>query len=285
MEYNICCVINTNYVGQFKVTAYSLVSNNKHLNICIHLLYGNLTEDDINNITKFIDKIGLSIKFYKIDESIFDGLPKMSYDTSYTAYYKVLVPYYLNYLNKVLFLDCDILVKGNIADFYELDRGTFLTCVEDYVISHKKREHVQLITGNKDAKYFNSGVMLFDFKYNDMIIGKEQLINYIKNNLSVIKWHDQDILNCFYWSSCSYVDEKYNYLTVYKKISEFFIRKRTDEIIIVHYANWKPWNNNYIGKCYGLYKKYYKECAKITSLGFLKRRNIFAQIRLILKYL
>jgi hypothetical protein len=69
-----------------------------------------------------------------------------------------------------------------------------------------------------------------------------------------------------------------------KSAKEFIYYKKTNPLVI-HYANWKPWNNNYIGKFYKEYKKMYNEARLIdNSISFLKRRNLFKMISLILHY-
>ena len=78
--------------------------------------------------------------------------------------------------------------------------------------------------------------------------------------------------------------EKYNYLATYRSLSDLFLRRGSRKAVVVHYANWKPWKNNYIGKCYGLYRKYYRKCLGEKGVDFLQRRSLPAQIGLIVKY-
>lgn len=283
---NIAFVINKNYIGQFKVTFYSLVKTNGELSFFVRLLHGDLDEYDKHDVEKFVHSFNAEIEFYKIDDGIFSGLPKMEYDNSYTAYYKTLLPYLLSMMkDKVLFLDCDVIVRGKIERLYSEDNGHFLSCVEDYKISRCRKEHKRLIIGEPDIKYFNSGVMLFNFSNIDKIVPKEILLEYILNNKDKIVWHDQDILNHFYAKECYFLDEKYNYLTTYKSIFDILFQKGKNKAVIVHYANWKPWNSNYIGKYYRLYKKHYDALTGEKGVDYLKKRKLSAQLKLVLYYL
>ena len=283
--YNLCFVINRNYIGQFMVSIVSLFENNKEKYI-VHLLHKGLTNDDENKLKDIVEKYNNEINFYEIDDSIFNGLPKMGYDSSYTAYYKVLIPYKLSFLDNVLYLDCDLIVRSGLKSIFEIERKHFITATKDLKINNSRKEHVKLINGSLDYLYFNSGVMLFDFKYKDEIVSIEEIKQYIFDNTKIIRWHDQDILNHFYAKNCCELDEKYNYLTTYKGLKDLFLRKGSKTAVVVHYANWKPWNSNYIGKCYGLYKKYYKFVKRNydSNIKFLKRKNVFSQFKLIMKY-
>ena len=282
---NVAFVINKNYIGQFKVTFYSLVTSNKDLEISVHLLQSDLSDSDKEDIKKFVNSLNAEIAFYQIDDGFFDGLPKMGYDNSFTAYYKVLLPYCLDFLPSVLYLDCDIIVRGSLKPLFENQTGKFLACAEDYKINKKRREHVKKIVGSEDINYFNSGVIKFDFSDKSAIVSKEEVFEYITSHKDDIRWHDQDILNHFYAKNCKFIDEKYNYTATYKSILDIFVRKGKKKTVIVHYANWKPWKSNYIGKYYKLYKKTYDALAGEYGVNFLQKRKLKEQIRLIFKYL
>jgi len=281
---DVAFVISKNYIGQFKVTFNSLINSNGGAEFRVHLFHGDLDECDREDLSRFTKERGGSITFYQIDDGMFEGMPKMNYDNSYSAYYKVLLPYYFNSLGKVLFLDCDIIVRGSIKPLFEMQSEAFLSCAADYKINEKNKSHVQKITGDAALTYFNSGVMLFDYSKSEQLVSKEELFGYITANKDIIRWHDQDILNHFYADKYRLLDEKYNYLTTYKSIKDIFSKKGRRNAVIVHYANWKPWKSNYIGKCYKLYKSNYKLLKGEKNVNFLKRRSPFAQLKLILKY-
>lgn len=281
---NICFVVNKNYIGQLKVCMKSLFETNKN-HIDIFLLQNDLDDADKDDLSKFINKYNQSINYITMDDSNFIGLPKMGYDSSYTAYFKIMIPYILNYLDRVLYLDCDILVEKDLTSLYNRVTTNFLSSCLDERMNKKKQNHVEKIVGYKTNKYFNSGVVLFDFKHSDQIVNKENVFAYIKANLDIIEFHDQDILNHFYVEHNDVIDRLYNYLTIYNNVKEIFIDKNINNAFIIHYANWKPWNNNYIGKHYKAYYKMYKSIEKQEKLNYLKKRNIFSMTKLICKYL
>lgn len=282
---NVVFVFDGKYIGQFKVTCYSLLYNNSHTSFNIHILYSGLTDDEILDITDFITKYGSVPFFYKTDISMFAGLPKMPNDDSYSTYKKLLIPELLKISDKVLYLDCDIIVNGEISELFNNESPTFLSAAKDIRINLKRKEHVKEITGNKNNVYFNAGVMLFDLAKSNGKVSKDKACTYMVENAQKLRFHDQDMFNHFYSDNYTMLDGKYNYMTTFSSVKDIFCSRNKKNAVILHYANWKPWNENYIGKFYGVYKKYYKMCSKEKNVNFMKKRKFSAQLKLIFSYL
>ena len=282
---NLIFVINANYIGQFKVTFRSVADSHPGIGFHLHMLISRLSPEQCADVSRFVTALGSDVTFYEIDDSLFRWLPQKRDDDRYAAYYKVLIPYYLAHLDRALYLDCDIIVRGDLMPLFRLPADTFLAAVADGKINRNRPEHVARITGRLDVPYFNSGVLLFTFGDGSHMIPREELLRYMTEHRADIRWHDQDILNHFYATDCTILDEKYNYVTTYCSIADALLplgRRRGD---VVHYANWKPWKPDYIGKCYRLYRRYYRACAGEAGVDFLQPRRLGAQLKLVKKYL
>ncbi|MDE5565648.1 MAG: hypothetical protein K2I77_01560, partial [Anaeroplasmataceae bacterium] len=171
---HICYVINKNYIGQFKVSALSLLKNTKEL-VTFHILQSDLKLEDKEDLILFFKKYNSIVQFYELSDELFVGLPKMNQDQSYTAYYKVFIPNVLKNLDKVLYLDADIIINGDIQKLYDIDTNQkLISCVLDKKINKKRKDHVLKINGLENT-YFNSGVLLFDFKYHQAIKNETEI--------------------------------------------------------------------------------------------------------------
>lgn len=281
---NVCFVINSNYVGQVKVAIKSLFDANKGRDILIIIVHSGLTNEEVNNLELFVNKHKQQVVFKYFDTSIFSNLSKMRNDTSYAAYIKAFLPYLLTEYNKVIYLDCDLVVNRDVSELFDYEQSHFLGAVVDKPFNKKNSEHVKLITGFETDKYFNSGVMVFDYGHKDEIVKEKDVLDYISSHKDIILFHDQDILNHFYCSKYEEYGDDYNHLAVYSSPKEILFHSNKTDSVIIHYANWKPWNSNYIGKYYKKYLKVYRSIQKEEQLQFLKRRNVFSMIRLMLKY-
>lgn len=277
----ICFTINSSYIGQCMVTIYSIVKNTKS-NFIFHILQNDFSISDKDKISKFAIKLGIGIMIHFVDDSMFKGLIKMSYDNGYTAYYRLLIPFMKFESKKVLYMDSDIIVKGDIKDIFELETNHFIMAALDSNVMRKK-EHVQVINGTC-KEYFNSGVILFNFDYTNEIEPINEIKKYITKSSKNIIYHDQDILNHLYCNKFSKLPKKYNSMQVIKSIGDLFGKGNKNDIVL-HYVNWKPWNNNYIGKNYKSYRKVYNEVSKLSELDFLEKRKLRYMIRLIAKYI
>lgn len=99
-------------------------------------------------------------------------------------------------MEKLIYLDCDIIVRHSIAKLYDID-------IEDYLLGavyHNdklsvnngafKRLHIPVEQG-----YFNAGVLLINLKKWREEHIYEKSIEFLRNNSESIVNHDQDVLN------------------------------------------------------------------------------------------
>lgn len=279
---NIAFVISKNYIGPLKTTMYSLYLNNKEEDYNVFIFEKDLDEDDYNNLKEFFSKIKAKVSFFKVDESVFENAKKMNSDTSYTTYYKFFIFNKLIDVDKVLYLDCDIVVDGSIKDFYYKEYDTLICAIKDNVIINSNKRHIKDITGSKKNDYFNAGVILFNIKdYKEKIqTVLEKLINYSIKNKDILIMHDQDALNHFFYDNVTYIDKKYNFFSIFTNISQLlFPISIAKDIRIIHYVGFKPWKKGYIGLYRKKYLKYYRLTSSITNINYLEKNNYFFSIK------
>lgn len=260
---NLVFVINDNYVEQLIVALFSIKKNTVCNDINAYVLENDLTEDHILKLQEFAKKININITFEHIDNSIFLNLPTMRNDKTMTAYFKLLIANKFKFLDKILYLDCDLICQGDILELYNLETNKFISGVIDKKIN-KMNNHKEQIGMLANFDYINTGVLLYDFNN----ISDKDLNAYISKYSNVIKWHDQDIINGLYYDSIGYLIDKFNKLVI--SLNPF----RTlslNKAIILHFANWKPWNSNYIGFKKKQYYRYYQEAQKVIELSFYNK--------------
>ena len=75
-------------------------------------------------------------------------------------YYRLLIPDLLGHYEKALYLDCDLLIEGDVGELWKQDvRGFLLGAVRNY-LSWTMTKYVTDILKLDAADYFNSGVLL-----------------------------------------------------------------------------------------------------------------------------
>jgi lipopolysaccharide biosynthesis glycosyltransferase len=125
------------------------------------------------------------------------------------ALLKFDLPQLLKNLDKVIYLDGDIIIKGDLAELFEVDvTGNFCAAVRDSGSLYFKTQYNQMC-----PKYFNSGVMVLNLKYMREKNVTQELIQ-AKKNSNDSDLMDQNILNLVFKDYVKLLDIKWNFLVV-----------------------------------------------------------------------
>lgn len=285
---NILIAINSNYLIAARVMLTSLFENNKEF-INVYLLYNDLNENEIEILRHCVeDKYKCKLHPILVDKNQFNNLP-ISHHFTIETYYRFLAQSIIsNDIERILWLDVDMIVKKSIKDLYyqDFDDKYIIVCQS---INKHPEVLIKKLGLKENSKYFNAGMILFNLKEIRENVSPMIYFEYIENNRDKITWLDQDVLNAIYNEKSKYVDYKiYNMQTFSdEKIDKLDIEKINNDTAIIHYIGaCKPWNlkyNNYCSKFYWQYAKksegygaYYK--FKILNSIFIFINNIKRKI-------
>lgn len=253
---NIIFSSDNNYAQHLGVCLCSIFENKKNgYLIDVYVIDGDISEFNKNKLRVLEVKYSFKIKYIKINKEDFLNFPTSEH-VSIAAYFRILIPNLLPNLKKILYLDCDIVVMGDLFDLYNIKIDDFcISAVEDVDQNSLFVKNVKNNLGIKeDENYFNSGVLLINLeKWRENNITQKG-ITFIKNNPEKIIIYDQDALNYFLHNDCLFIGPIYN-----TQLKEFTIIKKDPVILHLTSSN-KPWNYNYINK-YGkrIYFNYLKK--------------------------
>lgn len=144
-----------------------------------------------------------------------------------TALLKFDIPNILSQCDKVLYLDGDILVRGNLAPLYSISLKNYYAAVVSDIIAVLV-EHNEKSLGIQN--YFNSGVMLLNLKKMREENLSTRLFELKKKKRS--SFMDQDIFNEMFSENVLYIDGKYNLMMSNIRDLELSLEKIND------YYNW-----------------------------------------------
>ena len=188
------------------------------------------------------------------------------------AYYRLLAPLILEGYEKIVYLDCDLVVLADVADLFATELGTHtLAAVPDRgVAAHWQRSQAfvdymrQL--GMRDIKhYFNSGVLLMNLKQirADNLIARWMEIARRNDRY----FHDQNVLNVACEGRALFLDGAWN-VQCYDKDAATRTRR------ILHYCGKrKPWQSVAV-----LYGKDWWRAARATFGGENPLFNVAATL-------
>lgn len=268
---NIAISINDDFIMPARVMLFSMFSRTK-TKINLYLLYNELSEQNRSLIKKETEFYGNKYIEIYIDKIMFQnaslcGNGMLSIET----YYRIMLPYITD-VDKVLWLDADIIVNNDIRFLYEQDiTEKYIGAVIDIGEEKGKRKEIKRALNIETQIYFNAGVLLINTKKIRDEIPKEEFFLAIQNYAPILKCADQDILNLMLGREMLLLDYKFNNLYHFDKEKSATIPEAT----IIHYYWKKPWNLDYCG--YG--ERYFWENA--IKCGYSSEHRKWLIIRII----
>lgn len=246
---NILCSSDNNYVAYCGIMLTSLVENNRGNEIVVYLLTDGLDDKEVQKFHAFEKKYNTTVNIVTVRKESFKHCPVREGDhVSLTAYYRIVCADLLpEDLHKIIYLDCDIMVKCDLHSLwnYDITGKAMGVVVDGWHIANEQRLDFELKT------YFNSGVLLINldfFRDNDIAL---KCLNYINDYPEIIKLHDQDALNIICHDDLLYLPLRYNMQTAFLRVNKTFDDSMCDEIntslsdgdMIVHFDAFpKPWS-------------------------------------------
>ncbi|MDD7463337.1 MAG: glycosyltransferase family 8 protein [Anaerococcus sp.] len=265
---NILVTLDRNYLHPLKIMLGSMFINNPGQVFHIYMIADGLTEKDYEDLESFVGKKDSFIHKVEFDEAIFDKAPASRY-YSKAMYYRLLAADLLpDDLDRILYLDPDILVINEVADLYNIDFEGKLFAAASHGDMMGLMDTVNRIrlSNLKADLYYNSGVMMMNLDLMRKSIDKDEIFKYIEKNARGLILPDQDALNALYGHRVLSIDDSiYNFDT-----RDFFVElisskadKDMDWVVentvFLHFCGKsKPWHRGYLGYFSALYKHYEK---------------------------
>ncbi|KHF33074.1 glycosyltransferase family 8 protein [Paenibacillus cookii] len=179
----------------------------------VHILHDEtLTEENKNRLTELVSGFNNNIHFYPVTIP-----PEMAEALSGTgsldrwtwgSLYRLLLPSLIQ-VDKVIYLDCDVLVNMDIAELWNIDlNGYYLAAVRDQGILGIAG--LVMTYGLNPETYFNSGVIVFALN------NIRQKMNWYEETLHFWRSYpgttmpDQDALNHVFGGNSLLLDERFN---------------------------------------------------------------------------
>lgn len=198
------------YVRPMGVSLTSIVVNNPNIHIHTHLFASSLSDGDLLKFESLVNKyLNLEISLYHVDDKIINMLPVKQY-LPLATYFRLMMPIILPDIDRLLYLDSDILCLGSISEILEIDMEskTALVISDINRTAYKRIEALAL----KSEKYFNAGIMLIDCKRWNEKKFSEKALSLLCNSPDRFLYLDQDVLNLILEDDSKYIDKEWNYI-------------------------------------------------------------------------
>ncbi len=253
---NILITVDRNYLPYFNVMLCSLLHSNPDESVEVYMLHDSLDESMMEATHKILGDRG-NIHLLKIDETGLEDAPTTDRYPK-AIYYRIFAAKYLpESLDRILYLDPDLIVNGSVRELYDMPMGTAFFAAASHIgkgnVLHLFNE--MRLDMDEDMPYINSGVMLINLRQLRAEQTYSEVFDYINNYKERLILPDQDIISGLYGDRIIPLDPyRYNmterlfvfHIQRNDKIDINYIRENS---VIIHYCGRnKPWKNGYIGK-------------------------------------
>ncbi len=191
-----------NYIPFLGVALSSLKQRaNRNYDYRIIVLNEGLKERNRERISRFADE-NFAIEFFNIAPTINkfrDALSLRLRDYySVAIYYRMFIPTLFPNLDKAIYLDGDIVVVGDISEFFNTNiEGKLVAAINDRLVLDTPEfvRYVEDGVGIKATEYFNSGVLVMNLKEFRQQNIEEKFIDLLTRYNFDSVCPDQDYLN------------------------------------------------------------------------------------------
>ena len=252
-----------NYVPFLAVSLTSLLENaSESYEYRVYVLTTNLAEHHQDTLKEIVarSKLNASVEFISLKDELdkMEGLFHLRDYYSKETYYRFFIPNLFPNYNKVIYLDCDIVVLKDIAELYNTELGNNLVAAAPEEVMEEVDvfgNYVEKALGVNRHKYFNAGIMLMNTKEFRRQRIAEKFVDLSEHYVFRVT-QDEDYLNVLCKDKLVLLDLGWN-KTAFKNP-----KFNDDDLKLVHYKiNWKPWHYEGIE-----YENYFWDYAKKNGL-------------------
>jgi lipopolysaccharide biosynthesis glycosyltransferase len=256
------------FLSGVQVTLSSaLIGIPEEKSVVVHILDGGLGNDARNNLQE------LAQRCHRHVEIVFHAVPKSSLEAfvpgpgnSRMYYARIGMASLMNDAKRVLYLDSDVLVLGDLSQLWGTDsKGTIVMACRDRKVSGLCEDSPwPLLPEEANLPYFNSGVMLVDLNQWRSEQIEKQCLDLITKPSGLYRWWDQTILNHLLRGRIQFLTQEWNWQS--EEISE-----SGGMPYIMHYTTgmkpWVYWGGTFRFK---VWRKCYQLCIGSPMRLFLK---------------
>ena len=213
---NILFATNRKFIEPAATMLYSLFESHPGIDMDIYLAYSNLSEEDLERFASYIAAFpGKIFHPIYVGEEFQDKVEAHNH-ISIESYYRVLaLPLLPESLDRILYLDSDLVVRGDLSDLYYMDLGEApFSAAEDIIgiLNDFHQANMYRLSIPANRSYFNTGVMVFNLPVTREMHMTEYIIDRVYENYERYEYNEQDALNEVYYDKVRYIDwDIYNF--------------------------------------------------------------------------
>lgn len=232
------------------------LATRRRADLVFHLFQLGLTDEHRADLERITQEFSAKLDIHDLatEKTFTNELAKLPRDgrLNHLMYARLLVEALLpKSIDRVIYLDCDTYVRGNIAELAEID-------LKNNAIGAVEEPHADFITRQTDMRhnsdlfdpadpYFNSGLLVIDMKQWRAAKVLDNLKTMVSDGTMERLYYDQDFLNLTFKNNWLMLDPAWN-LVDPRKVHQSFNPK------MLHYTGsrrpWKLWSGTAFARVY-----------------------------------
>lgn len=252
---SIVYICDQNYAVPARVSIRSVIQSNAGMHLHFYIMGDSVLDEDKQAFMGLINE-NVEVDYIDITNEKFD-IGWQHTRVSRAALAKFYISRYLRNINKVIYLDCDVIVRKNIASLMDIDIDK-MYAAQVVDIPTLKELHWNQKIGTKN--YYSSGVMVLNLE----AIRRDDIEDRLVEAKLKDRYHhfmDQDAFNIVFdgfvrelplkYNLIYSIIKKYEYdeIKEYVSLSKSELEKTIADPCIIHYADSdKPWNTTSVDK-------------------------------------
>lgn len=301
MNYAVCTAVNDSFVRGAEVMLFSFLSNNDWFEGDIVILSGEeggpmyLSDESKERLSNLYYKVKFKEESFSHFKDIVEGIRHNALAGTESLLYKLPV-FELAEYDKILFLDSDMLIIGDIKELFDKNES-LVACLDRVDESYGNKDWIV-----RNEEYFNFGLFVLNKPYIHEEMLNELKIVFTYTNFDKItrsnpchgSFVDQDMANAYFLNKSvllapsAYNFDRYSYDkgdNEEVKIIHYIEKNKPWETKIdsLSYDKWKEYENKYEkwlnyyelnwGKIHRFYKKQYEDKDKYVIFTCAKNEN------------
>lgn len=176
-----------------------------------HILTMDLTSKSKERLEEVAIEGKGTLVFHKLDSKYLKGLPESRY--TFNAYLRLFLPKIIDDLDKILYVDADIIVLDSLAELWNIPlKACPIAAAVDSIeyFRESSADYLRSLSLPAGHKYFNSGVLLLNLRVLREIGFTEKICAWMVDNLNLVTHPDQNGLNVLLGGQVTYLHPRWN---------------------------------------------------------------------------
>jgi lipopolysaccharide biosynthesis glycosyltransferase len=194
-QVDVCCAAEGRYVAHSAAMLHSVLACHVGASVVIHYLHGPALPNRLRRkLAHMVEQAGGRIDLHEIPDEWCAGLPVSGF-TRKATWYRIFAPELLTEVDRVLYLDADLIVLDSLTPLWKLDMGESLVGAVTNVFEPRYMDRPSHLGMSDPAMYFNAGVLLMNLGLMRERGSSAELYEYAREHAGQLLWRDQDALN------------------------------------------------------------------------------------------